>query len=347
MPITLPNLDDLRYADLVEEARGLLVAHAPALTNHNASDPVITLVELFAYFTEVLLFRVNNITDAHRVRFLRLLNGPDWPPSTCHKLIEELLAGDIKDPGGRLTPDARAELDAEVRRSVLELRRTDRAVTAADFESLALEADPAGRVARAHCIPERNLATNDATRRAQPQPGHVSVVIVPVETSDFAEVQPVVATYLEARRLLTARVHVVGPRFVPVRVQMTLRLLPDALEREVRPRVVAALQKFFDPIVGRDGSGWPFGRNVYVSEVYRLLDTLPGVDFARRTVVDPDTSEELAELATTGDLASRLVHNDAGELISIALDPDELVDYQAAAEVTDVDIVIEQPHMVV
>src|SRR5512143_1641874 len=134
MPITLPNLDNRRYADLVEEARDLLVANAPALTNHNASDPVITLTELFAYFTEVLLFRVNNVTDAHRVKFLRLLNGPDWP-----------------------VPASRDELDAEVHRTVLELRRTDRAVTAADFELLARAADPAGRIARAHCLPERNL----------------------------------------------------------------------------------------------------------------------------------------------------------------------------------------------
>jgi len=328
MPITLPTLDDRRYADLVEEARGLLVANAPALTNHNASDPVITLIELFAYFTEVLLFRVNNVTDAHRVKFLRLLNGPDWP------------GPDRPVPKG-------AELDAEVRRTVLELRRTDRAVTAADFESLARAADPAGRVARAHCIAERNLSAADPTQRQQIQPGHVSVVIVPFDASDLADVLPIVANHLEPRRLLTARVHVVGPRFVPVRVQVTLRLLPDALEQDVRPRAVQALRDFLHPIVGRDGSGWPFGRNVYVSEIYRLLDTLPGVDFARRTVVDPATSEELDELATTPDFDDRLVRNDADELISIALDSDELVDYQAAVEITDDDIVIEQPHMVV
>src|SRR5215471_4076142 len=138
MSITLPNLDDRRYADLAEEARGLLIANAPSLTNHNPSDPVITLAELFAYFTEVLLFRVNSITDAHRSTFLRLLNGPDWP-----------------------TPATRAELDAEVRRTVLDLRQTDRAVTPADFEFLARAADLAGRVARAHCIPERNLDASD------------------------------------------------------------------------------------------------------------------------------------------------------------------------------------------
>ena len=189
MAITLPNLDDRRFADLVEEARDLLVANAPALTNHNPSDPVITLVELFAYFTEALSYRANLITDAHRATFLRLLNGPDWP-----------------------TPATRAGLDAEVRRTILALRQTDRAVTAADFEFLARAADPAGRVARAQCIPERNLEATDPTQFQQRQPAHVSVVIVPFQSADLPALKTIVADYLEPRRLLTARVHVVGPR---------------------------------------------------------------------------------------------------------------------------------------
>src|SRR5262245_51525635 len=151
MPITLPNLDDRSFADLVEEARGLLVASAPDLTNHNPSDPVITLTELFAYFSDVLLFRVNNVTEASRRKFLQLLNG--------------------------VAPAPDADLDAEERRTVLTLRQTDRAVTAADYESLARAADPVN-VLRAHCIPERNLELTDPVQRLQPQPGHVSVVVV-------------------------------------------------------------------------------------------------------------------------------------------------------------------------
>jgi hypothetical protein len=321
MPITLPTLDDRRYVDLVEEARNLLVANAPALTNHNPSDPVITLSDLFAYFTEVLLFRVNNVTDAHRAKFLRLLNGPEWP-----------------------IPGSRAELDAEVRRTVLELRRTDRAVTTADFEFLARAADPAGRIARAHCIAERNLEISDLALRQQPQPSHVSVVIIPFHDDDLALLRPIVSDYLEPRRLLTAKVHVVGPRLVPIRVRVTVQLLPDALESQVRPRVLDALTRFLDPIVGRDGNGWPLGRNVYVSEIYRLLDTLPGVDFVRRTIDSTSSNKlnELDELTTTSAFDDRLMRNAAGELISIALEPDELVAYQRPAQ-NDLDIIIEQP----
>jgi len=331
MPVTLPNLDDRRYADLVEEARGLLVANAPDLTNHNPSDPLITIAELFAYFTEVLLFRVNNVTDAHRVKFLRLLNGPDW-----------------------VAPASRAELDAEVRRSVLQLRTTDRAVTAADYESLAIAADADG-VARAHCVPERNLALADRAQRLQSRPGHVSVVVVPSPAASPAAVLATVADQLEPRRLLTTRVHVVAPRAVPVRVRVTLRLLPDWKADQVKQPAIDAIARYLDPIVGRDGTGWPLGRDVYVSEIYRLLDTLPGVDFVRRTVApdpkDPNASIELDELLTIPEATGRVLRNDTGDVISIALDPDELVEFQPtivtdnAGGVTDADadVVIELP----
>jgi hypothetical protein len=314
MPISLPNLDDRRYADLVEEARDLLVAYAPALTDHNPSDPAVTLMELFAYFTEALLFRVNVVTVASRIKFLQLINGPNWP-----------------------IPPSPDELDAQVRSTVLALRSTDRAVTPADFEFLA-RLGGAGGVARAQCIPERNLEATDPTQRAQSQPGHVSVVIVPSPGGNLASLSTTVAAYLDPRRLLTAVVHIVGPRVVPIGIQLTVRLMPDALESQVLPRVTDALTSFLDPIVGRDGNGWPFGRNVYVSELYRLLDKLPGVDFVRRTL-DTTTSAPIDELVTTADFAGRFVRNAAGDLISVALDVDELPSFQT----TTTAITIEQP----
>jgi hypothetical protein len=318
MPVMLPNLDDRSYADLVEEARGLIVANAPSLTDHNPSDPVITLTELFAYFTEILLYRVNTVTDVNRRKFLRLLTGPDGP-----------------------VPSDPAALDAEVQRTVLDLRRVDRAVTAEDYELLATIADGEGRVARALCVPERNLAASDTAIRDQPAPGHVSVVLVPFRDADLDDVRVVVASYLDARRLITARVHVVAARLVPLRVRVTIRLMPDALESQVRPRVVAALASFLDRITGGgDGTGWPLGRNVYVSEVYSLLDTLPGVDFIRRTL-DTGSSNPLDEIVARDDSAGRAVRNSLGELVSMALDVDELVAYQVGQAVSD--LVFEQP----
>jgi predicted phage baseplate assembly protein len=78
MPLTLPNLDDRTFADLMAEARALIPSLAPAWTNHNPSDPGITVLELFAWLTEMLIYRLNRITPANTLAFLRLVNGPDW-----------------------------------------------------------------------------------------------------------------------------------------------------------------------------------------------------------------------------------------------------------------------------
>ena len=78
MPIPLPNLDDRSYAELTAEARALIPSLDPAWTNHNPSDPGITLVELLAWLTEMLLFQVDQVPPSSTEKFLKLLNGPDW-----------------------------------------------------------------------------------------------------------------------------------------------------------------------------------------------------------------------------------------------------------------------------
>src|SRR5262249_20230337 len=93
MPLQLPNLDDRRYADLVEEARRLIPTYAPRWTNHNPSDPGVTLLELFAYLSELLIYRLNRVTSANVISFLKLLNGPNWRP--LGKKPEELTEEEI------------------------------------------------------------------------------------------------------------------------------------------------------------------------------------------------------------------------------------------------------------
>ena len=72
MAIVLPDLDDRRWLDLVDEARALIPAYAPEWTDHNAHDPGITLIELLAYLTDAALYRVNQITDRQRPLMLAL-----------------------------------------------------------------------------------------------------------------------------------------------------------------------------------------------------------------------------------------------------------------------------------
>ncbi|MCB0253129.1 MAG: putative baseplate assembly protein, partial [Anaerolineae bacterium] len=81
MPLTVPNLDDRNFEQLVAETRARIPVHTPEWTNLNDSDPGITLVQLFAFMTENLLYRSNRIPERNRKKFLSLLNIPLRPAS--------------------------------------------------------------------------------------------------------------------------------------------------------------------------------------------------------------------------------------------------------------------------
>jgi predicted phage baseplate assembly protein len=71
VPLPLPVLDRRTWAELVSEARSLLPRYAPDWTDHNVHDPGITLVELFAWLSELLVFRSDRIPPAELRAFLR------------------------------------------------------------------------------------------------------------------------------------------------------------------------------------------------------------------------------------------------------------------------------------
>ena len=73
MPIKPPNLDDRRYADIVREARALIPQYCPEWTNLGDADPGITLVQLFAWMTEMTIFRLNRVPDKTYVHFLNFI----------------------------------------------------------------------------------------------------------------------------------------------------------------------------------------------------------------------------------------------------------------------------------
>src|SRR5919205_4613880 len=80
MPLPNPILDDRSYQQLRDELVRRIPAYTPEWTDHNASDPGITLIELFAFLGENLLFRFNQIPESTKLQFLRLLDVPLHPP---------------------------------------------------------------------------------------------------------------------------------------------------------------------------------------------------------------------------------------------------------------------------
>src|SRR5690606_18615175 len=88
-----------------------------------------------------------------------------------------------------------------------------------------------------------------------------------------------VAAYLNLRRVICTRVEVVGPTYTRVTVQARVRLCRGVNAMALRQRIVALLQNFLDPLGGGpNGTGWPFGRDVYRSEILQAIDEVEGVD---------------------------------------------------------------------
>jgi len=87
VPLTIPNLDDRRYQDLLDEALARIPVYTPEWTNFNKSDPGVTLVEIFAFLTENLLYRCNLIPERNRQKFLTLLNIPLQPATSSQGLV--------------------------------------------------------------------------------------------------------------------------------------------------------------------------------------------------------------------------------------------------------------------
>ncbi|HKQ74175.1 MAG TPA: putative baseplate assembly protein [Blastocatellia bacterium] len=210
--------------------------------------------------------------------------------------------------------------DAETYESLLEraprtIRHNYRAVTVEDFEDVAMLASP--EMARAKCVPLRNLGEDPLDRLVQIDPlsdlpglrGHVSVIIVPRSVAPkplpSLELIERVEDYLGAYCLATARVSVVGPIYIRVDVTTEISLVSlegaGAVEGDVRQ----SLADFLHPLSGGlDGKGWDFGREPHLSDLYALIESVPGVDHVNSLTLGENVDDDdVAALGLTPDTA--------------------------------------------
>lgn len=97
--IPTPRLDDRTFRDLVDEAIRLIPQYCPEWTNFNPTDPGITLIELFAWLTEMTLYRLNQVPDRNYLAFLNLLGIEPKPPQPARAV----LAFRMSDKGDHVT----------------------------------------------------------------------------------------------------------------------------------------------------------------------------------------------------------------------------------------------------
>ena len=94
MPIPHFNLDDRNFEDLVAELLSRIPGHTPEWTNPRVGDPGRTLIELFAWLADTLLYRANLIPERQRLVFLRLLNIPMRPAVSATGIVALSMAND-------------------------------------------------------------------------------------------------------------------------------------------------------------------------------------------------------------------------------------------------------------
>src|SRR5947209_1319302 len=88
MSLPVPNLDDRSWKQIVDEAVRLIPRYCPEWTNHNASDPGITLLELYAWMTEMVIYRLNKVPEKNFLTFLDLIGVRLKPPEPARVVLD-------------------------------------------------------------------------------------------------------------------------------------------------------------------------------------------------------------------------------------------------------------------
>jgi len=93
-----PSLDDRTFQDLVDEAKRRIPELVPEWTDHNVSDPGVALIELFAWMTESLLYRLNQVPDRLYLKFLELMGISLYAPAPARTMLTFRLSAPQSEP---------------------------------------------------------------------------------------------------------------------------------------------------------------------------------------------------------------------------------------------------------
>lgn len=210
-----------------------------------------------------------SITSLSDTPHNRAIFGNDFEQAQRSLLVDNPMAA-----SGGIAAESLAHA---IGRGIQSVESSDRAVTLADYESLAMRT-PGVDLARVSA--RANLHPSFLCLEAV---GSITVLIVP--SLPISRPQPssglkrAIAAFLFPRRVIGTRVEVIGPTYIEVTVRAKVQSTNGANKPEVAKRVVAQLNELFDPLSGGpDGTGWPFGRDIFRSEVMQKIDETPGVD---------------------------------------------------------------------
>ncbi len=115
MPLPVPNLDDRRFQELVNESKRRVQQWCPEWTDHNVHDPGVTLIEVFAWMTDQVVYRLNRVPDKVYVKFLELIGVRLFPPTAARAPVTLWLAAPqpetVRIPAGTQVATVRTETE--------------------------------------------------------------------------------------------------------------------------------------------------------------------------------------------------------------------------------------------
>ncbi|MEU9520861.1 putative baseplate assembly protein [Streptomyces sp. NPDC048224] len=118
MPLPSPNLDDRRFQQFVDDAKRYIQQRAPEWTDHNVSDPGVTLVETVAHMADQIVYRLNRVPEKNHLAFLDLVGITLFPPSAARTDVTFWLSAPQEDailvPVGTEVATLRTERDEAV-----------------------------------------------------------------------------------------------------------------------------------------------------------------------------------------------------------------------------------------
>jgi hypothetical protein len=201
------------------------------------------------------------------------------PAGALSQLLSGVPAAGVSNPRAAEGGADGESVEAVATRAPLFTLHRSQALSLEDYEGLAREASPAVAVARALPL------THPSGR---PAPGWVKVIVQP--HSQDPRPQPSfglrrqVESYLLARipAAMGGQISVVGPDYLPIGVEAHVVPADPQQAGPVHDAVAEALAGFLHPATGGpEATGWPFGRDVHLSDVAAVVEAVPGVDYVR------------------------------------------------------------------
>ncbi len=174
MTLPVPNLDDRRFQDLVDEAKRMVQQRCPEWTDHNVSDPGVTLIETFAWMTDQLVYRLNRVPDRLYVKFLELIDVRLFPPTPARTALTFWLAA---------PPEETQRIPANTKAATIRTE-TEEAIVFSTVDDLDLVPCAMASVATQAAGSDERVDTTEGLRRgtkfaafaAIPKPGDALVI---------------------------------------------------------------------------------------------------------------------------------------------------------------------------